>query len=373
MKSTVPEAPQRIQIKPSKTDGILNYDIDNAYPQRVSTLVNASGQAKSCTRLFAKFIVGGGFKDKGFYKAKVNRRGLTADKLARMVISDYAKYYGVAIHVNYNLMFEISEVNYMPFDWCRLPDEESEHPGKIAVYEDWGKHKKKNINRDKIEYFDKFNTDPLIIAKQIEACGGIENYNGQIYWWSNDGDCYPLAPIDPVIEDVQTDIGTKNFRKRSVTTSFMASHIIEYPYEFESEEEREGESKMWGNMQGTENANKLVIIENKDSKDKPVRIHKIELQNNDKIFDWTDSTAKKSIVQQFLQPAILLNIQDGSGVKFSNDEITEAYSYYNNITQDDRLIIEEIFRDIFSRFSQAINPTNDYTILWLNYRTSQDG
>lgn len=374
MKSTVAEVPARIKVKTSKTEGILSYDVDNAYPQRINNLINASGQAKSCTRLFAKFIIGGGFYDPTFYKAKINKRGLTPDKLQRRVAADYSAHYGFAIHVNYNLMFQITEVNYVPHEFCRLTDPESEgYTGKIAVYDDWAREKRKSIAKDKIDYIDRFNPNPDVLFSQIEKAGGIENYKGQILWWLPNEDCYPLAPVDAVIEDVRTDAGTKEFRERSVTTSFMPSHIVEYPFEFESEEERQEETEGWKKMQGTKNSNKIILIENKDAKDKPVRIHKIDLQNNDKIFEWTDSTAKKSIVQQFLQPAILLNIQDGSGITFSNDNITQAYTYYNNITQDDRLIIEEAFKEIFSHFHQSINTSNNYKIQWLSYKMNQDG
>ncbi len=83
MKSTLTGVVKRVVIKPNKTDGILNYDEDNAYPQRVLDIINSSGTGTLCTDLMAKFIYGNGFKDKALGKLVVNKKGLTANQLLR--------------------------------------------------------------------------------------------------------------------------------------------------------------------------------------------------------------------------------------------------------------------------------------------------
>jgi hypothetical protein len=47
----------------------------------------------------------------------------------------------------------------------------------------------------------------------------------------------------------------------------------------------------------------------------------------------------------------------------SSKEIEDATSYYNGITADFRLIFEEVYKTIFSRFHVPINPSGDYSII----------
>ena len=68
MKVTINEIPKRLSVKPSKSEGILSYDVDNAYPQRMMRLIGGSGTARNCVRLYAKFLYGKGFKDLQFFE-----------------------------------------------------------------------------------------------------------------------------------------------------------------------------------------------------------------------------------------------------------------------------------------------------------------
>jgi hypothetical protein len=233
MKSTLPEVKPRVTIKENKVDHIQNYDSDNNYPGRILDIIKASGTATSCTNLYSKFINGGGFKDQKFWKARVNRKGLTVDKLLRATSRDYSRLKGFAIHVNYNALFQVNEVSYIPFDHCRLglPDDKG-YIAKIALYDDWDCKRVKKVEKDKVDFIDIWNPTPEIILSQIEAAGGINNYKGQIFWYSFELDSYPLASVDPVIEDCITDNGIKNYRKTNIEKGFFASHVFQYPYEF---------------------------------------------------------------------------------------------------------------------------------------------
>ncbi|MGY4539628.1 hypothetical protein ACVW0P_004064 [Mucilaginibacter sp. UYNi724] len=63
MKTYLPQIERRIMVRPNQTFGILNYDMDNAYPQRMLELVGQSPTAKDCWNKRAKFIAGNGFED----------------------------------------------------------------------------------------------------------------------------------------------------------------------------------------------------------------------------------------------------------------------------------------------------------------------
>ena len=59
----------------------------------------------------------------------VNRRGDTADDIHAFVCKDVADYDGMAIHVNYNMFADIVEVQHIPFENCRLLEED-----EIRIY-----------------------------------------------------------------------------------------------------------------------------------------------------------------------------------------------------------------------------------------------
>lgn len=360
MKSSVAKVKKRITEKENKSSNIENYDSDNLYPQRVKDIILSSGTAKSCVRLMIKHIMGEGFTDKIFYKSKVNRND-SADALLRGVCFDTSFFGGRAYHIQYNGMLEIISVERIPFENCRLGIEEK--TGKIAVYDDWECISSPRIDNKEIKWFDKYTSKKDVIFKQIQEAGGLSNFGGHI-WYRPLSNEYPLSPIDSVLEDVISDKGIKDFRKSEISTGFMPSHMVEYGTKFEDDEAWEAEISKWKEFQGTENAGKIICMEN--DTDKPIKITKIDLQNNDKIYEVTNRTVKDSIIESMSIPPVLLGVAV-AGKLGNTKEISEAYKFYNSITYYERLEIEEEFKELFSKFYYKINPSDDYSIIPLTY------
>src|SRR6201996_4746801 len=135
MKTYLPQIERRILVRPNQTFGILNYDMDNAYPQRMLELVAASPTAKDCWNKRAKFIGGNGFEAKNLGKQVINNHGLTIAKLLKAVATDKALFTGFGIHVNYNANFKIASVNYVKFEDIRIGDtDEPDTATKYALY-----------------------------------------------------------------------------------------------------------------------------------------------------------------------------------------------------------------------------------------------
>lgn len=367
-KATLTEVGKRISVMPQKTEGILGYDIDNAYPQRVENIINSSGTGKLVTKMLAKFIFGGGFVDKIFYKSKVNKKGLKADKLLRKVALSLATFEGgVALHFNYNLNFQKIEVNFIPFKHCRLTtDDNKEHPGMIAVYEDWGREKNKQIDRKKIDYIDFYNPDPEVIQKQVEEAGGWGSYKGQILYLSQEHLEYPLATGDAVLEDMQTDSKAKIFKYRGITTNFMASHILEVDQFEETDENTTSESgkeefmEVLQDFQGSEEALKILLLERKVGS-MPFDLKKVEIQDVDKLYQYTEDSVRDNIIRHYLIPPILLMAVPGK--MGTANEIDVAYQIYNANTNDYRIIVEELFKEAFDNFYIDLNPSKDFSVI----------
>ena len=94
MKTYLPQIERRILVRPNQTFGILNYDLDNAYPQRMLELVAASPTAKDCWNKRAKFIGGNGFEEPDLGKQPINQKGLTLARLLKAVATDKALFSG---------------------------------------------------------------------------------------------------------------------------------------------------------------------------------------------------------------------------------------------------------------------------------------
>lgn len=369
MKSSLPSPSARIGYKKNTIEGILNYDIDNLYPQRMRSYYRSSGTASNCIKTYSKFIKASGFSDKVFYKSKVNRFGQTCDHLLRKVADNISEFRGFALHVNYNLLGKIVDVTHVPFEYCRLaiPDDYG-YVSKVAVYDDWDKIKNKAIDKKRIQLIDRFNPNQEVILSQIESVGGIENYKGQIIWVSLDGDNqYPLAIYDSVVEDIIANAGIKTYRLRQTTTNFFASHIAEFPFEFESEQEREEQNNIIKSFQGVENSSKIMVIENPNAADPNggLKLHKVDIQDGDKMFQITNQTGKDAILEAFSLPPVLAGVQIPG--KLGNQDMSDAYTYYNMVTYDERLIVEESFKTVFENFERIINPTSNYSIIPLSY------
>lgn len=358
MKSSIPKAEKRIERKENKRQNILNYDSDNEYPQRILDIINSSGTAKRSVEVFMKFIIGGGFKDELFYKSTVNRKGLTADKLIRLSAFDYSHFGGVAYHINYNGLLQVYEVNHIPFEYCRLGI--GDKSGKIAVYDDWELSKGK-FEESRLKWYNRFSPNKETLIKQIEAVGGIHNFDGQIFYPEK----YTLSPIDPIIEDVLSDKSIKAFTSKELRNGFNPSVIARHSKNFEGKEDELDElTGTYKEFQGEENTGKIFLLTGveKDEFD----LLRLESSGADKMYDLTDKRVKNSIIQRFGQPPSIVGKRDQNAT-FSSQNIEDDYKFYNSVTSDDRLYFEETMKLLFSNFHIKINGTNNWSILPLQF------
>lgn len=356
----------RFSITQNHVDGIVNFDIDNAYPQRVADIIQSSAVAVKCVDVYTKFIVGQGFEDKSFYKMPINSLKQTPDIILRKAAADLAYFRGFALHINYNANFKIMSVTHIPFEHCRLsiPDEYG-YTRKIAVYNDWSRKKSRQIRKDNIDHIDVFNPEPEAIKAQVEAAGGWNSYKGQVYWFSADGNEYPRSTADPVLEDCVTDAEIKTYKWRAISTNFMASHIYVHRGFFENDEARADLHTVLNTFQGSDNAGKIMMVESPGEEYDP-KLLKVDIQNFDRHFEYTEQSVQDNIRLCFGIPSVLIG-KEVAGKLGSSQEIEQAVNYYSYQTMNERLILEEVFSQLFSLYAKPINPTNNYAIKPLSY------
>lgn len=375
MKTYLPQIERRIFVRPNQTFGILNYDLDNAYPQRMLELVAGSPTAKDCWSKRGKFIAGNGFEEPALGKQIINQNGLTLAKLLKAVATDKALFTGFGIHVNYNANFKIASVNYVKFEDIRMGDtDNSETAGKYALYSDWGRKTWKNIMRSKITFLDKYHPDPQVIKRQVIAAGGWGQYKGQLFYFNPEVDDYPLIEADSVWEDFETEAGIKIFNNREVTTGFLPSTMLFMQSRREEADNTAPDSKKLpgsnlpsqlekdlGSFQGAKSAQKIIVIEYEDETSKP-EFKPYSIQNNDKLFEATEKSVESRIIKGFSIPKELVNAEKSSGLS-NGGEKKEAIREFNDNTAPDRLELSETFAEIFSHYCLDINPGGNWNIL----------
>lgn len=352
---------------------IQTYGEKNDQPQRIAEVVEASATASSCVNIYAKFIAGRGFADAAFYKRVVNSCGMDVDALLRTVADDFARFGGFAIHVNYNGLGEITTASHVPFEWLRFEElDENFRFDRLAMHPDWGRRftKLRPFRNKDIEYFHFFDPRPETIEREVQEAGGWNGYRGQILYYSNRGDkTYPLPIFAAALTDMSTEEGLSNIRLRNARNNFLpAGMIIDYDNTANSEDqERETKAELQA-YQGDTVAGKFMYTNVKNG-ETPPEFKPFKSSNYDKDFEQAEKNVPDIIGRAFMQPPILR--AEDVGANFGADLMTNAYDFYNSITEDERTVVSRQFRRIFEHWhDRTINAAGNYEIMPKEYRVN---
>lgn len=364
----------------------------NTYYQDVHDIIQASSSGCECVERFAEFIEGAGFVDTNLYNKILNHRRDTADEIHRLICADLAEYGGFALHINYNLAGQITEIQHIPFEICRLEEPDSNgYVARICTHPDWtGKktHAGKRIPIDKknVKRFHKYNPNINVVHAQIEAVGGIENYQGQIFYYSSAGkDRYPIPRADRVLTDMSTDEGLSNVKWRNVRNNFLPAAMVftrkgqsaptsrfapagEAPRVMERGERyaNDGFTDSLQQLQGDTQACKLleVILENDEQAPEVVQL---PTSNYDKDFSVTDQSVTERIYAAFGQEPWYC-IRSGK-IGFSGTLLVDAFAYYNSVVYKYQRMVERAFGDIMKHWHEG--AVTNCSVLPLEYKQAE--
>ena len=378
----IKKAPQRIDVGYLSTLGIKSYGANNLYPQQAKAILDASSTGAQCADRYARFIEGEGFVNPVIYNLDVNAYGDTTDDLLTAIAQDIADYGGFALHVNYDLLCRITDIEQVPFENCRLQeDDDAGYIGHIVTHPDWMGRTTRNgkvlkVSKDTITTFDRFNPSPEIVRAQIAASGGIEHYKGQIMWVSMAGrDRYPLPKYDRVLTDLSTDEGLSNIKFRNARCNFLSSaFVISKTSQALNEDdaqrqaiEARGFAEDLEQFQGDETSNVLISLTVANDEEKP-EIVEFPTKNFDKDFSVTDASVVERIYSAFEQEPFLC-IRNGK-VGFSGTLIHDCYTYYSSLVNKEQRTIERALTKIFEIWHEPL-ASIDCTIKPLTF--NEDG
>lgn len=360
----------RARVRHNRIKSILDWGDKNDYPQSVVDIVNGSYTGTTCLDIYHKFIYGRGFADIDNYKIVVNSNGDTADSLLEEISQDYATYGGFAIHVNRNLLGQITEMRHIPMENVRLcPEDDKEHKNMVALHPDWGQRVPDvSFNAHPIEYFHIYDPSPETMRDRIRHSGGIRKYKGEVYYYSNRKKNYPLPIFDSVLTDMSTQEAISNTNYRNARRAFLPAgcfaEINEY-YDDSNEKDKQAfdeVSKALKGLQGDKNASSIMHVVVK-SKDEIPAMVSLRGDNFDKEYTVTRESVRQAIGQAFRQPQELRC--EKSSTSFTNDNMIQAYNVYNSITAKERMVLEREFGKLFENWVEKTNGI--WTIEPLSY------
>lgn len=357
---------------------------DNLYPQQIRWMVQASPTASGCVERFAEFIEGNGLADINAAEYQCNHIGETLDDIHRHVSEDYALYGGFCLHVNYNVLGEICELNWIPFENARLcePDDEG-YIAKICLHPDWtGKSSRSKktiqVKQSNCDYIHVFNPRKDVVLSQIEACGGIQYYKGQVLYYGNNGyNRYPIPRADRVATEMSTDEGLANVKYRNVRNNFLPAGMIitkkgnSTPVDMDGDEYDYADefSESLSALQGDTNCGKLMEVTIETDEEKPV-FEQISAMNYDKAFVVTDESTTERIYAAFDQEQWYCIRIGKTG--FSGDVIADAFKYYNSVCKRHQRAIERVFTRIMNHWYEKVADNYAIELLTFNGETSND-
>lgn len=326
------KAPDKFYEQYDSSLKIRRYGADNLFPQTINDFYNTSPTFNSCAERLASFLFGEGSDSK-----------IINNKILKSILTDYAKFNGFALHIQYNGLGDIININYVPFETIRLREQGTNGKYTYCYYcSDWSGQttintKKVNPQKDRVKYF--IYTDNLETRLQrINSCAG--DYLGEILYFSNTIS-YPVSPVNSVLNYVSAEIGLSNIIYRDVRSNFTPSSVIAIPKQ--SEEDYNAFAQNLSDLQGDESSFKILMMEFNSADDKP---EVLNLQGEDYWVRYQGiiSECKSKIVGAFHQEQFI-RLEDGS-LGFGSEAIAEIYKFYNFFLRGIRKEIISVLKSI---------------------------
>jgi hypothetical protein len=375
MKVSATKTSQRVERNEYITSKrIKGYGKNNDYPQKILEIVNSSGTGKTCMDIYVKFVEGAGFLDQVLAETVLNSSKERANSLLRKFAKDLKNFNGFACLVKYDGMGQPFEYDNIPFEHCRIEiSSDGKYTGRIAVHPDWTNITGKVFQMKDVRFLNRYDYEKA--AAEIVEAGGPENYLGQVFYYTADGDFeYPISPFDPIVTDMLTEESVSTVKHRNAKYNFLPAGILARkgikprtldngardpndPYN----QEQMDSALMIQKMQGDENTAKIWVVDVDADEEKPEFIP-FTGANYDRQHENTEKTVQENIGKMFMIPPILRGIDVGAG--FGSLLVRQAYNFMNSITGNERRMLEIAFKDLLEFYYIKFT---DFTVKPLEY------
>lgn len=342
----------------------------NDYPDIVERLNENSITSKQCQKLFRQYLTGRGFTQNNVVVNDI--KDMTLFTFLNLFNDDYSLHHGAAVHVQYKIDGSKDRVKPLPFANVRLGQkDDADFSGMVALCDDDWKVSKK----DRLTWFHTFNDDPRVVQSQIKDAGSIEKYKGQIFFFNPSRFDYPLAPINPVINDADSEFRIGVFRNKNLRKGVFGKKIFIIPpmidpdlrtmdrgnmnpeqlSRFNSQNKDSKDAREALNaFVGVENNEGFMTLEMEfdgDDIDKAFKVVDVKTDIDDKLFENSEQRVIDNIRRAYNNvPQVLIANKDTGVFADSAALLEEAKKQYQENTEDDRMLIEEALQRLFRGF-----------------------
>ena len=322
---------------------VINYGTDNLYPNEVFDIVQDSPTAGGCVKRKSEFVFGKGVES----DVIVSRHNKTINDIISVACQEYSKYNGFALHFNYNLLGRIVEIQNVDIRYVRkLKDMLTVVVGKI-------RRDSKVINLSSANKVEIPLYQPNGIKKYIKKSGGFKKFNGAIFYFNNNSGIYPVATYDSALTSAQFEQEAQVFSYMNVKNGFSSSGVLKIPNMPDDDKTKKKYQDEISKAVGSQNAGSMLVIEAPLDLEGGLQAGKIfepfQTQDVDKVHDIQSSRAKDYLLRAFNMPEILLGVSNQG--MFNQESFQDAFNYYNNDTERDRIKIEKSFNQFWPETS----------------------
>ena len=358
-----------IKTNISESAGYIEYGAKDSFPNYLMDTVSKSHTCFSCIDTRSSFIEGR-LKSESLSNMFVNSDGDTFEEVHHRITADYSQFEGAYIHLSYNLKKEITKIQHLPFEYCRLglPNEF----GRITyiVYNPY--FGTPDFQKEENVIFPIFNPDESVLDGQM----GSGNFNGQVMFIKEERPGSRFYPVPYYWSghywfDVERKIG--EFHNSNIDNNFLLSVLIKFVgdpnqgVEFDDEGnvkktikqviDEQLENKYSGKDKGG-----VVMTLWGDSKEAFPEIESFPTNTHDSLFTALQELLKENITVATNIPPILANINVSKGL--SNDDITNSVALLQGKIQKTQNKLEATYSKIFKK---SIWGEQDATLLPFEY------
>lgn len=360
----------------NKRFGVVFDGENNLKSLSIENLIDGSPTATQCANIYASFLGGAGFLS-GLKDVNLNENEwekLTPNDLLSDVCESISRHQGVFIHIGYNGAYEKESLSVIPYTLCRVGKKDKDgFSGRIIVSEKgWGR----SLKQADVKKYNAYNPNPKAIQAQVEACGGWENYKGQIFYFKmSRKSTYTTSLIEVAQNFADVEHKMSLFYRSTVNRGFNDVTIVRHrnmdePYALKKFAD---DAK---SVTGAEGSSSVWMIEDDwdDDSEKGgnIRFDKIPNESKPDKFAHFEQSAANFIRKAFKNiPPQLVDLVQGKLGNSSGEDLIKAQSIYNASTSNDRRKIEGLFSELFRNYKENINPLNDWTIN--QYKLLDDG
>lgn len=336
---------------------VLSYDEDNLYPQRIWWMIAGSNSAMMAARELSDNILCDGFVNDNVSNHK-NDNGRTLGEVLSNIAWDWARFGAAYLVVQYDATGKAVNVYNMAFEQVRIKlNADYKNDSKVRAYKvfnNWERSADLSTDVNTAKEYPAYN--PESVLSEIEACGGIENYPGQIIEISKiKYKGYPLSTFHTVQNEMSVEQLNGTYLRRQFDSGFLSNSIIEFQ-EIEGNDDNDIDSlneefeNGIASMAGADASCSVLTIRRKIM-DETQSVRRTELNtpiNKDLYNAYLEPIRKNICMAAYNLPVALVDLSViGGGLSASGEIIKELRKMYREKLLPVRNLISETLAKIF--------------------------